>query len=44
MIVANIRNYMNKQFKYRLRINGFCPDQFGTSEKWDPIRLISRKK
>jgi|GEM_PF-2891269 hypothetical protein len=45
MIMANIGNYMDKQqFKYWLRINGFRPKQFGTGTKWNPIRLISRKK
>lgn len=28
-------------FRYWLRINGFRPDQFGTGEKWNPIRLKS---
>ncbi len=33
-----------KQFKYWLRINGFRPEQFGTGEKWNPIRIKSKKK
>lgn len=32
-----------KEFKYRLRINGFRPEQFGTGKKWNPIRLKSRQ-
>lgn len=28
-----------KQFIYWLRINGFRPEQFGTGEKWNPIKL-----
>lgn len=44
MIMANIRNYMDKkQFKYWLRINDFRLELFGTGEKWNPIRFKSRK-
>lgn len=33
-----------KQFKYWFRINGFRPEQFGTGEKRNPIKLKFKKK
>ncbi|WP_294477120.1 hypothetical protein [uncultured Bacteroides sp.] len=35
----------NKEtFKYWLRINGFRLNQFGTGEKWNPIKVQSKKR
>ncbi len=30
-------------FKYWLRIHGFHLNQFGTCEKWNPIKVKSKK-
>lgn len=35
----------NKEtFKYWLRINGFRLNQFGTGEKWNPIKVQLKKR
>ena len=31
-------------FKYWLRIHGFHLNQFGTGEKWNPIKVKSKKQ
>lgn len=31
-------------FKYWLRINGYRLTQFGTGEKWNPIRIRTKKR
>lgn len=31
-------------FRYWLRINGFLPKWFGGGEKWNPIKIKSKKQ
>lgn len=33
-----------RKFKYWLRINGYRLNQFGTGEKWNPIKIKSNIK
>ena len=42
--IIKIMKQMNLgAFKYWLRINGYRSNQFGTGEKWNPIKVKSKK-